>query len=210
MLFGLVFLCFTRLCFSYLPPSNFLKSSSRAKISVYSEMRNAFHGIFPLEQPSFQQKKRMSESVGPGGAVPFWFEGNRPHIHLWVGSPPQRVTVVLDTGSGYTWVHGPAPRNHSSDLGAEFFDSSLSSSWRPQNTRGVFSYLDSSSCVTDQGSERVSLSQTGSTIDIFMGVENNDSCSSLPHGILGLDRSSDLLKAFSRNKGNLSSIFSLS
>src|SRR6266496_306059 len=42
------------------------QTSSHAKISVFSEMRNAIHGIVPLDQPSFQH---MSESVGPEGAV---------------------------------------------------------------------------------------------------------------------------------------------
>src|SRR6266496_5174383 len=105
MLLRFVFFCFAQLCFGVPSISNLPKTSSYES-SVYSVMRSVIHDIVSY-QPSFQRKKRMSEPVGPEGAVPFWFEGNRPHIHLWVGSPPQRVTVTLDTGSGYTWVHGP-------------------------------------------------------------------------------------------------------
>lgn len=208
MLLLFCFFCFSQLCFGIPSANNLLKTSYDS--SVYSIMRNVIQDIVSLDPPSFQQKKRMSEPAGPEGAVPFWFQGNRPHIHLWVGSPPQRVMVTLDTGSGYTWVHGPPSNNQSSDLQAEFFDSGISDSWQPQNASYILSYLDSSSCVATEGLERVSLSRTGSNFEILMGVESNSRCNTFRHGVLGLDRSSDLLKAFSRNQRNLPSVFSLS
>jgi hypothetical protein len=139
-----------------------------------------------------------------------WMDGHSPFIHVYVGSPPQRVPVKLDSGSSVTWIHGQHPEKPPS---SEAFTANLSTNWNPQNFTASMSYLDSSKCTAEIVLEKLSLTPNGSRFDIPTGVDHTSSSRCVDrfgtHGILGLDRHSHLLNAFEKVKGNSSSVFTL-
>ena len=146
----------------------------------------------------------FGEAGTDDNAIPFWLEGGIPHIRVTVGTPPQVVELTVDTGNGFTWVHGKT------------FTPNHSSTWRPNDQEAIFSYLDSTGCSAKVGLEQITLA--GQTLsNVLMGVSDqvlesssgSSDCPQFSSGILGLDRSSAVLKAFlGQGRSNLSNVFS--
>lgn len=81
--------------------------SVNAELSYY-EARDAINSYYPhhTESSPYKSVKRSTSVTRSDGAVPFWFEDGVPIIIASVGTPPQPVQVIVDTGSGVTWLQG--------------------------------------------------------------------------------------------------------
>jgi hypothetical protein len=139
--------------------------------------------------------------------MPIWLEGSHPTTYISVGSPPQQVSVILDTGSGFTWIQGvKEDPDSSSPQRPSGFNTDQSQSWRSLNSTTEMIYLDPRIYDIQNGYEVVSVGE--SMFEIPIGVGRGSDCESFIHGILGLDISSDFLQAFSKSPGNKLSIIS--
>ena len=198
--------CLATVCFA--SPLNDIDTPPEWRISDYLNLRNAFDGMLSLHQRLPHKPTHKSRSLPPDGAVPMWMDGHSPFIHVYVGSPPQRVAVKLDTGSGITWIHGQDPAK---PLEEDALIANLSTSWNSLNVSATLTYLDSSDCTTEIVYEKLSITPDDTRLEIPMGVDQQSRCIDHfgTHGILGLDKSSLLLDAFEKVKGNLSSVFTL-
>ena len=133
--------------------------------------------------------------------------GGLPRAQLWIGSPPQPATLLLDTGSPFTWVQSgtstPASAPNS-DGSTPLYNPNNSITWKPDGldtgttTSFAITYLDSNSCAGYIGEERISLDRDmNSSISVITNIGLGTNCSDFGKiGIMGLDRNSDLLKAF--------------
>lgn len=202
MLLLIYFTIFTGLCVA---TSN--KFRDRKDAALYSSLRKAFQ-LFKSSglhqsKPAHRVARFRTNSRGPGGAVPFWFgKYNIPYTNIWVGSPPQKVPVFLDTGSDFTWLQTSSWSSGNSSY--SFFDSNMSKTWRPLDISFNMSYLDGGSCSVQAGLERVSVG--GLAFHIPIGIAPKH-CQHFDYGIMGLNKCSDFLKAFIRNPGNLPMVF---
>jgi len=153
-----------------------------------------------------RQLQNNSNTLPPGdlkqwlprkdGTVPFWLIGNVPHVLATIGTPPQVVELVIDTGSRFTWFHGEESGKTLT------FIRNRSSSWTDNDTRATFTYLDQRTCSIATGFDFINLS--GKTLGpVWMGITDESQeggmfsgCAQRPYGIMGLDRDSYLLKAY--------------
>lgn len=139
---------------------------------------------------------------GPGDSIPFFMGDGTPYTYIDIGTPPQKASVVLDTGSHLLWIHGAK----TSFLGSKYtYNESNSSSWKSENQRLDIGYLDSGRCTIQQGAERVVVA--GKEMHMSVGIADTTNCVMLP-SILGLDPRSDFLKAFIREYNDAPKIFS--
>jgi hypothetical protein len=130
------------------------------------------------------------------GTVPFWLIGNIPHVLATIGTPPQVVELLIDTGSGFTWLHGEESRK------SLIFIRNCSSTWTDNNTMVAATYLDQRTCSAATGFDFINLS--GKTVGpVWMGISDESreegklsGCARRPYAILGLNRDSDVLKAY--------------
>jgi hypothetical protein len=136
--------CLATVCFA--SPLNDMDTPPEWRISEYLNLRNAFDGMLSLHQRLPHKPTHKSRSLPPDGAVPMWMDGHSPFIHVYVGSPPQRVAVKLDTGSGITWIHGQDPGK---PLEEDALIANLSTSWNSLNISATLTYLDSSDCTAE-------------------------------------------------------------
>lgn len=135
---------------------------------------------------------RMSKRALPGQPIPFRYSEYRvPLIDILVGNPPQNVTVLLDTGSPWTWARS---------VGNNLFNRAASRTWHqgPNPRNDTYRYLDGHSCNVTIGKDFVSVGTF--TVDLSLGSELGNSSlekgmfglnSSLEFGILGLSPDSD-------------------
>lgn len=178
------------------------------QISEYSKLRCALHEILPLPHGAPPKPSLKPRSLPPDGATPMWMDGYAVYIHVYVGSPPQRVKVKVDSGSSITWIHGQDPEKL---VLPDVFNTNLSTSWQPQNFSAETGYLDASACIADIAFENFSFTPDASQLEIPLGVDQSSRCIDRFRdcGILGLDLQSHLIQAFEKAKGNLSSVYSL-
>jgi hypothetical protein len=167
----------------------------------YSALRERLYNPpmpeFILTNTSFMSIQNMT-GIGPNGAVPFWLEGNLPTINISVGSPPQIISVTLDTGSSLTYL--PAQNDTSTSEG-NTFDYRKSKSWAElANTQNLT--IDSRECEVHLGIDHISLSNTKFLVPLGL----NQHCERR-NGVLGLNKHSDYLQAIA-NLSNFSTILS--
>lgn len=110
----------------------------------------------------------------------------------------QRVPVKLNSGSGFTWVHG---QNIEKPESPNAFHSSLSTCWKPQGLSATLPYLDSRVCIAEVGYEEIAFTPNGTRFEILMGVDQTGNCDSFTYGTLGLDKMSNLLGTLTIAKG---------
>jgi Eukaryotic aspartyl protease len=149
------------------------------------------------------EKRDLTRRTETEGAVPFWLQNEIPHIIVEVGNPPQSTELSIDTGSHLTWIQGAVEQT---------FKPRLSSTWRPKNQTTFIEYLDGMSCSVSIGYDDINIS--GHTLpEVLMGVSHqtlsNDCSKNFRQGVLGLDRSSDVLKRYLMQKPeNSANVFS--
>ena len=134
----------------------------------------------------------MVEPHSYGDLIPFRLnEAQTITLNISVGTPPQTVEVVADTGSPFTWVtvlHNHAERN------GQVYDPSKSSSWLSDGNGTVeLTYLDSASCGVQKGHDIISVGSM--TLRLQMGVGSGKGCENFNVCILGLSKDSEVLKA---------------
>jgi len=148
-----------------------------------------------------RQLQNNSNTLPPGdlkewlprkdGTVPFWLIGNAPHILATIGTPPQVVEVLIDTGSRFTWFHGEESGKSLT------FIRNCSSTWTDNNTVMTVTYLDQSTCSAATGFDFIDVS--GEALGpVWMGIsdESQEKGTLFGSGNLGLNRDSDVLKAY--------------
>ncbi|KAK3066445.1 hypothetical protein LTR53_017211, partial [Teratosphaeriaceae sp. CCFEE 6253] len=67
--------------------------------------------------------------------VPLHFHSNIYHVNVSVGTPPQGVLMMVDTGSDWNWLHGPKANRDSKVYGG-VFDPSASEIYTLLNSTG--------------------------------------------------------------------------
>lgn len=101
-----------------------------------------------------------------------------------IGTPPQNVELLLDTGSSDTWVFSPSSRyTGNASPPKSFFDQTKSSTWKPNNTEFHITY-GIGEVKGKWGTDKVSIA--GATInDLSIGIaDSSDSA----QGIIGIGR----------------------
>jgi len=138
-----------------------------------------------------------------GDMIPFRVsEAKQLILNISVGSPPQSVEVVADTGSPFTWFP-----THEKMVGNPFhFSAERSSSWVKANDIEAVGYLDNSHCLAEKGEDIVSIGNL--SVRIPLGVGSGHGCDAFSVGFLGLSKISDFLKAVAETSNPL--IFSFS
>jgi hypothetical protein len=187
--------------------------------SSYLEIRNLANSYYENDsQPSARKlaKRFSANATRPDGAVPFWFNKQRiPCITVQVGTPPQQIDVLVDTGSGDTWIRGP------DSSVATPFSSTLSSTWQFQNKSCSLAYMDTSGCTVSMASEMIKIGDKAlSGVDlgiaktregsfVLKGTTFSSDCSHFSEGILGLSRTcSPVLRAYLEQRPDAMNIFS--
>jgi len=126
-----------------------------------------------------------------GDMIPFRIsELNQIKINISVGSPPQMVEVVADTGSDFTWVQ---TEHNSPGQKSLVFHPNKSTSWSKDNGSTAISYLDSRNCSVQNGHDIISIGNTN--VRLRLGVGSGNGCEDFNIGILGLSKGSEFLNA---------------
>ncbi len=127
---------------------------------------------YPLVPQHVQRRRRLSDRRDMGELVSALYQGYGTHyIDLWCGSPPQRQTVIVDTGSGITAF----PCSRCRDCGVpkfhidQLFNENESSSFQP-NTCAEGCATSRSRCNVDQCLVSMSYAE-GSRWDAFEAVD---------------------------------------
>ena len=159
----------------------------------YQLARDAIANSFtrPTVVPSKPLRKRDVVQPHPyGDMLPFRIsQANQLIINISVGSPPQSVEVVVDTGSDFTWF----PTAKEGDQNSSRYQHENSSTWSTTNQLVDTMYVDTSRCVAEAGEDIVSIGE--STVRIPLGVGWGPGCDTFGFGILGMSKRSDFLKA---------------
>jgi Eukaryotic aspartyl protease len=182
------------------PVDGHIQSTHSADSTAYytaRSMLNSFHRGQDKSALVHHVAKRHSANITRlDGAVPFWLDDGVPRIIATVGTPPQEVELLLDTGSGITWVMGPEFSE------PKTFKPEHSSTWKPTDYLTYIPYADKQSCYVRESHDRVNIA--GHILEgVSLGVAETNAWSEkygLPlatnclveQGILGLDRSSDV------------------
>lgn len=155
--------------------------------------------LYNPDIPNYSSLTTAANTTGisSDGAVPFWLEGNLPTINITVGSPPQIVSVTLDTGSSLSYIPGQQELSTSE---GNSFDPSKSNTWTTlaEPTKVT---IDSRQCEVQMGIDHISLGNR----KVLLPLGLNQHCTR-KNGVLGLNKRSDYLQALA-NLSNLS-IFS--
>src|SRR5271170_5671296 len=125
-----------------------------------------------------------------GDLIPFRIsEAKQLIVNISVGSPPQSVEVVVDTGSGFTWF----PTDKTADNNSSRYHPEKSSSWSATDEVHSITYLDNSHCLATRGEDIVSIGK--SSLRVPLGVGLGPGCDTFGVGILGMNKMSDFLNA---------------
>jgi len=146
------------------------------------------HALIPKRYPplSLLKRERIIKPHSLGYAIPFRFsEVKQILVNISVGSPPQEMEVRVDTGSSFTWFPSHPDASH--------FKPEESTSWSANNETVFIRYLDRSFCGTQGGEDIVSVG--GASVRIYLGVGSGEGCNGHGHGMLGMDKNSEFLKA---------------
>ena len=177
------------------PPFGPLISNSKFKANIGYQLARSVIGR-SLGETMAQNRPRIKRNVAfrphpYGDLIPFRLsEAQVITLNISVGSPPQTVEVLADTGSPCTWVTVP---HNSTEKKIQGYDPSKSSSWLNDSRTGELTYLDSSSCKVQIGQDIISVGNT--TLQLQMGVGSGEGCEGFDMGILGLSKDSAFLKA---------------
>lgn len=175
-------------------PHDFSFSPLESSIS-YQLARHAIEQSFGNNgdgHSKVRTKRNLPAKLNPyGDMVPFRLSHvELIKINISVGSPPQTVEVVADTGSPFTWV---TVSDNSSEKGSHAFNPGKSTSWSKDNRTTELAYLDSTSCRAEIGHDVLSVGNL--SIPINMGVCSGTGCEEFEHGILGLSKDSDFVRS---------------
>lgn len=128
---------------------------------------------YPLVPQHVQRRRRLSDRRDLGEMVSALYQGYGTHyIDLWCGSPPQRQTVIVDTGSGITAF----PCSGCRDCGVpkyhidQLFNENESTTFQ-RNTCDAGCLTSRSRCATGQCAVTMSYAE-GSRWDAFEAVDN--------------------------------------
>jgi Eukaryotic aspartyl protease len=157
---------------------------------AYQKVRNILRQRPSVRSNPLPSRLSKRNSVvkpnGPGYTMPFRLsDAKQVLVNITVGSPPQEVEMVLDTGSSFTWFPSNPNSSH--------FDPQNSTSWTDNNTMIGIGYLDSSFCWMREGKDSITVGDTNRRIPL--GIGSGTGCGSFGHGILGMDKNSDFLQA---------------
>lgn len=106
------------------------------------------------------------------------FEQSFYETTITVGTPPQTLSVDIDTGSSDLWVYGP-------NLGLESFNATRSTTYKNLNSKFQISYADSTQISGSWGSDVVGVGSVSLT-DVPFAVAENSAQDDLNVGILGI------------------------
>ena len=169
---------------------------------IYQMARDMMHQTFIYKQSSLAsllKRESISEAYSSGYTIPFQLnQGKVILLNISIGSPPQEIEMVVDTGSSFTWFP--------SHLNSSHFKSEKSTSWSINNRTSFVEYLDGNFCSIQEGEDIISLGNT--TVRIPLGIGSKKGCEAFNYGILGMDKNSDFLKAI--QDMSWSSLFSFS
>ncbi|KAK3066285.1 hypothetical protein LTR53_017436, partial [Teratosphaeriaceae sp. CCFEE 6253] len=116
--------------------------------------------------------------------VPLHFHSNNYHVNVSVGTPPQEVLMMVDTGSDANWVHGPKANRVSKVYGG-IFDPSVSESYTLLNSTGFkVAYGDWTEVHGDWFSDSLRMG-SGVLENLAMGLADKRIASNEP-GLMGL------------------------
>ncbi|ODV61854.1 pepsin-like aspartic protease, partial [Ascoidea rubescens DSM 1968] len=106
-------------------------------------------------------------------------------IHLYLGTPAQKVGLLLDTGSSDLWVHSNiGEMNYSAELG--LYNQAASSTWVKSKTPFEISYFDTTFASGVYGNDIVRLGTQSNFPQIknmFMGLSQESNSSQAVMGI---------------------------
>jgi len=171
------------------------------KLGKQFSYQEAPHTYSPKRYRPILLSKRQS-IVSPHSLVytaPFRFNPVKQIlVNISVGSPPQEMEVRVDTASPFTWFPSHPDASH--------FKSEESTSWSANNETFFLRYVDHSSCSIQTGEDIISVG--GTSVRIYLGVGSTEGCNGHTHGMLGMDKNSEFLKAM--RDASQTSLFSFS
>jgi hypothetical protein len=123
-------------------------------VTRYRRLRSILNSLFTQDVPAVQMpQKERRHTKAEGSSTETWLgQGAIPYAYIDVGNPPQRLEVVLDTGSSHSWVQAidGAPKTAST-----FFNRLSSYTWKSLGRFVPNGYIEGSRCLAHLGTDDV-------------------------------------------------------
>ena len=92
-----------------------------------------------------------------GDTIPFRIsQAKHLIVNISVGSPPQSVEVIVDTGSDFTWF----PTAKEADQNSSRYQAEKSSTWSTTNQLVDMMYVDNARCLAEAGKDIISIGKS--------------------------------------------------